>query len=404
MHFWIPVEAIAADLVAAIASTGISRGLLRLSDETMQGAQKSFQHHLLWSKWLSVLLEDKRIDPSCDGAAICDAVRHGHLELVRMLLEDSRVAPSSPAFLHACRTGYPAIVSLFLDHPQFDAAGGDGSASSCPFTQSAEANEHNKDVIDILVADGRFDPTLSSNQALRRLCTRGNAEGVRALLCDPRVDPRLRGDEAMRVACISNGADVIRVLIEKGADPAVCNGLTLRMAVERGYVDVVRVLLAQEGVDASRKLKELLQIVSTSGNTKMLSLLLEAPHCDPKPYVSECLVDAGRRGFGDIVCLLLADPRVDPADASGVPLSMLRDNTRSRKIRFRATTTAAQLAVEIKARLMFEKGELEADLAAMTVREIRRIAQTARISGRSKMGRYSLLRALCMRFGHPRTH
>ena len=67
-----------------------------------------------------LLLEDPRVDPSaCSNYAIRWASENGYLEVVRLLLTDSRVDPSAlenMAIIWAKETGHTEIVDLLTEH------------------------------------------------------------------------------------------------------------------------------------------------------------------------------------------------------------------------------------------------------------------------------------------------
>src|SRR3972149_2705194 len=71
---------------------------------------------------VKLLLQDTRVDPSDqNNAAILLASGSGHIEVVKLLLQDTRVDPSDQnnlAFRWASQKGYVKIVELLLQDPR----------------------------------------------------------------------------------------------------------------------------------------------------------------------------------------------------------------------------------------------------------------------------------------------
>ena len=102
---------------------------------------------------LRVLLEDGRCDPGeDDNGAIGNAAMNGKVEIVQVLLEDPRVDPGGGedyAIRWASWFGQADVVSLLLAHPSVDPA----ADRNAPIKDSWE-NAH-LDVVAILAADPR---------------------------------------------------------------------------------------------------------------------------------------------------------------------------------------------------------------------------------------------------------
>jgi hypothetical protein len=115
------------------------------------------------------------------------ACRNGHVEVVKLLLADSRVDPSADnqlAIQWACEFQHVEVVKLLL-------------------------------------ADSRVDPSAYNQFPIRNTCEKGYVEIVKLLLADKRVDPSVDNQFPIRKAC------------ER----------------EKEYVEVVKLLLAHQRVD-----------------------------------------------------------------------------------------------------------------------------------------------------------
>lgn len=71
-----------------------------------------------FSEVVKLLLVDGRVDPSSRGnCAICRASQNGHSAVVKLLLDDERVDPAADdnrAIRRASENGYPKVVQLLL--------------------------------------------------------------------------------------------------------------------------------------------------------------------------------------------------------------------------------------------------------------------------------------------------
>ena len=115
------------------------------------------------------------------GEHLFDAASVGHVEIIKMLLKDSRVDPA--AFENK------AII--------------------------AAAQEGHDRVLRMLLKDGRADPGLDNNKALWGACHFNHSRAVKHLLDDPRVDPSVGGtNKPIECAAEHDNVSVLRALIK----------------------------------------------------------------------------------------------------------------------------------------------------------------------------------------------
>src|SRR2546426_6337866 len=73
---------------------------------------------------MKLLLADSRVDPAADNNdAIRSAAANGHIDVVKLLLADKRanpVAVGNAAIKHVARNGHTDVVKLLLAHPRVD--------------------------------------------------------------------------------------------------------------------------------------------------------------------------------------------------------------------------------------------------------------------------------------------
>ncbi len=172
---------------------------------------------------VKLLLEDKRVDPSANhNGAIRMASLNGHIEVVKLLLSDKRretkvspayayaVDPSDPcnfAIRWASENGHLEVVKLLLSYQRVDPSDYNNNA-----IKFASENGH-LDIVKLLLADKRVDPSAYNNYAIRRASTNNHLEIVKLLLADPRVNSSDINNEAITKASEKGNLDVVKLLL-----------------------------------------------------------------------------------------------------------------------------------------------------------------------------------------------
>lgn len=137
------------------------------------------------------------------------------------------------------------------------------------------------DVVDLLLQDSLFDPSVDNNYAIRKASTNEHTDIVKLLLQDPRVNPAAHENEAIRFSSLN------------------------------GHVDVVDLLLQDSRVDPSAKDNGALYLASSYGHLKVVERLLEDPRVDPTANNFSAIRMAFGSGYTDLAILLLQHSRVD---------------------------------------------------------------------------------------------
>ncbi len=107
-------------------------------------------------------------------------------------------------------------------------------------------------------------------------------------------------------------------------DPSANNNLAMFTACYMGYHQIVALLLADPRVDPAANDDNIaIQIASMRGHDKVVILLLADPRVDPSALDNKAIRVACENGHREVVALLLADSRVDPsAYYNQVPVTM----------------------------------------------------------------------------------
>jgi ankyrin repeat protein len=104
-----------------------------------------------------------------------------------------------------------------------------------------------------IVADKRMTMyTDDVNQNLTFASRDGDEEMVKILLADSRVDPSFEDNEALYVAAVWGRLHIVKVLLAHPlVDPSAKNNATILMAEKSGHLDVVKLLLLSARVACS---------------------------------------------------------------------------------------------------------------------------------------------------------
>ena len=136
-----------------------------------------------------LLVENKQnaFDFACDFAYGCS-----YIEVLKLLLQDSRVDPSAEnnyAIIRASYHGYTEVVKLLLQDSKVDPSADNNYAFRVASYYSFI------DIVKLLLQDSRVDPSAKDNYAFRVASHSGNSQLVKLLLKDPRVKNTLTEEE-----------------------------------------------------------------------------------------------------------------------------------------------------------------------------------------------------------------
>lgn len=319
-----------------------------------------------------------RLPPSDPGSgnnyAIRVAAQEGHLEIVRMLLSDSRVDPTAlqcEVLALACGRGHGEVVKLLLADNRIKSTAGGGRA-----LREASSRGHTE-IVQILLANQCVNQITATSQgaALVLAARYGHIEILKQLISDnstitqvdynnafwaafdndhiaiakflledslasgdpPRIDPSQDSNKALRLASEKGYTEIIKLLLRYDCvDPTVMDNSPIEMAACYGRLQVVKLLLADERVSRLDRIKgNVIQFASRGGHVDIVKFLLTYPYIDPTAQDNSAIRLAAEHGRAEVVRLLLQDERVDPTDAlqyavrqghAAVVELLLRDN------------------------------------------------------------------------------
>eukprot|EP01134_Creolimax_fragrantissima_P002470 CFRG2470T1 len=129
-----------------------------------------------------------------------------------------------------------------------------------------------------------------------------------------RIDRPEVSSFTLAVVCWLGHLDaVILLLQDKDVDPSDFDHAAVVGASARGHVDILAILLMDTRIDLSNV--RVLRVPSNKGYTEVVAMLLRHGQVDPSAYADEALRCASRSGHNSLVRLLLKDSRVNPSAA-----------------------------------------------------------------------------------------
>jgi hypothetical protein len=217
-----------------------------------------------------------------------------------------------------------------------------------------DACKHGRcDIVTLLTADARFDPSnqglvglllgdacrngqvevvslfLSNlhwqfefgelGRALQRAVDAGHCDVVDLLVQDRRANRGLGKSFVLEQYC---GVGDVKRVKEALDDPELNSplpGEILDAASVYGRADVVKLLLADPRVDPAADDNAAILSASYNGHVSVVKLLLADSRADPRSPLGSATSGATSGGHASVVKLLLADPRVDPSVGQPVP-------------------------------------------------------------------------------------
>lgn len=268
---------------------------------------------------VKILLNDSRVNPSVsDNRAFRAASYSGETEIVKMLLSDSRVDPSTldnEAFLSASRRGHTEIVKILLADKRVDPSVQDSIA-----IRLASSGGCGK-IIDLLLADSRLDPSANQSSAIILACdmAQRSTEVIEKLLSYKRivpglmrntiirVDPSTQNNDAIFKATLNEQPEIVKILLsDDRVNPSANNNKAIKCAFQIGSIEIFNLLLFDQRVYSSVSKEELLELnVNTSRFSPDLIDLIENSNLKSRYSISrlfnKLIVNPLRYYFGKYI-------------------------------------------------------------------------------------------------------
>ena len=137
---------------------------------------------------------------------------------------------------------------------------------------------------------------------------------INFILSNPTYNNLLNKTILFLYAVKTNNISAIKDLLQQGVDPSINNNTAIQIAAEKGYIEIIKLLLKDKRINPSDQRNDILQTIVKYGYTEIVKLLLKDPRVDPSDQKNRAIQTAAEKGYVEIVKLLLKDPRVDPSD------------------------------------------------------------------------------------------
>lgn len=166
--------------------------------------------------------------------------------------------------------------------------------------------------VEVLLELG-IDPSSIGSYALRHAAEKGYTEVVHLLLQDGRADPAASDSEALSLASQYGHIEVVLALLQDGrADPSVDDSEALRYASMDGHIEVVHLLLRDGRADPTAGDSLALRYAAVNRHIEVVLALLRDGRADPTSENNTALRYASTEGHIEVVLALLEDGRADP--------------------------------------------------------------------------------------------
>jgi hypothetical protein len=241
-----------------------------------------------------------------ENAALAWACSNGSVEILRLLLADTRVSPSADHVASACGDGKVEIVSMLLADSRMNSpemfCGAIQSAAAnarpqvrecrvcCCLVLFVEQSGDNCDLelglvrVSLFIVYSSLTTLLPPSACLHSVFQHTCEKAVELLLSDKRVNPAVDDNKAIYSVCslpllsspenTREQLQVLQLLIaDSRVDPSANNQAALLSASSNGRQDFVEILLACPRVVAT---KDALCAADSSGSESLVKLLLES--------------------------------------------------------------------------------------------------------------------------------
>ncbi|KAJ3022521.1 UNVERIFIED_CONTAM: hypothetical protein HDU68_009057 [Siphonaria sp. JEL0065] len=263
--------------------------------------------------------------------------------IVKVLLEDGRANPSynnNNALLVAVKKGYTTVVELLIKDKRVEVgvvqkSTAELSANVIEIALMSLPELKCASIVKVLLEDGRVDPSYNNNNALLVAVEKGYTTVVELLIKDERVQVErvqklisLSSFNLIEMAIVLGPSlsrrNLVKLLLDDGkVDPCHDGNRALVLAVEKGYLDVVELLLMDTRVNRFLEKEHSRDATSASG---VLVSTVKNGHA----YVVKLLLGNEWIVLGDILAVaksfnnklvlrvLLGDPRIADAVSNNV--------------------------------------------------------------------------------------
>ena len=148
------------------------------------------------------------------------AIRRGHKEIVEIFLSNQAIKMNKKFYEYhviiACNNRYAEIVDLLLSHDKSN------KISNSNTLLRIASEKGFAEIVDRLLLDERVDPCANNYHAFNEACRNGHEEVVKRFISDERIDPSVNDNYALRSAKLYDQTKIVEILcMDKRVNPFV---------------------------------------------------------------------------------------------------------------------------------------------------------------------------------------
>src|ERR1700733_1895128 len=187
------------------------------------------------------------------------------------------------------------------------------SPDSVKATMMGFIKKGNVDDFKFMIEKGPISPDFDRGLFLNEACQKGQESIVNYLLRSTNLLLPY-ADKCLFVASEKGYHQLVKLLLAvEGVDPAANENHAIQVASKHGHVEVVKVLVASGRVNPAANENDAIQVASRYGHVEVVKVLLKDGRADPTADDNYAIRIASQNGHAGVVNLLLKDGRVDPA-------------------------------------------------------------------------------------------
>jgi hypothetical protein len=174
------------------------------------------------------------------------------------------------------------------------------------------------EILSYLLKETNINPNKSSYYSKEPIviaCNNDNEQSIRLLIEDSRVDPSINNNEALLNAIKIHSIDIITLLLNDNRVTPSNNPEILMEAINRKDLDIFKKIAAYDSVDFKGDsydyyFKKPLYASISRGFLYAVDFLVNQKHINPSLNNNEHIIEANKKGEGEISELLFKDKRV----------------------------------------------------------------------------------------------
>ena len=169
------------------------------------------------------------------------------------------------------------------------------------------------EIVELLLDDGRVDPSELNQECLRHAAENGHLWVVDLLLQDWRVEPDAIQNFAIRLACLNGHSEIVNLLMSYDrVDPGVKDNYCIQWASANGHTKVVKMLLLDKSgrVDPSSNNNYCIKKACFFGHFAIVKILIRQPSVNPCDSDNYSIRIACEKGYLRIAKLLFTNRNV----------------------------------------------------------------------------------------------